>query len=197
MLKGFEWASVREVAYDRLEGSRRSIQGHEKEIAVRASVIAALERSTRSMITTASTRVRCARHPDPLRHGDFDVSVALEHPEADKTCKILVPVKSRETEGGGHAHIFTRDINSAIDASKQGTSNYVVAFIIAQSWAQREQEHVAAICDLAIIIPTNPNNFGSVPANEQAELDEFIRKVLTGEITPKRWEEIRGLLDTE
>jgi hypothetical protein len=50
---------------------------------------------------------------------------------------------------------------------------------------------------LAIIIPTNPNNFESVPASKQVELDELIRKVLTGEITPKRWEEIRGLLAAE
>jgi hypothetical protein len=198
VLKHFRWEAIREIAYDRLEGSRRSIQGHEIEIAIRASLVVAIEKYYKKHgnyglykdVVIADRQIR-------LGNETFDVSATLEHADPAQSCSILVPVKSRETRGGGHAHIFTRDINSAIDASKQGANNYVVAFIIAQSWAPREQEHVSSICDLAIIIAKNPNSFSAVPADRQAELDSFISDALGGSIKPKTWEAIRGLLATK
>lgn len=73
-----------------------------KEIAVRASVIAALEKyhqehgnygiSTSAVVPESQIRFGTET---------LDVSIDLENP--DKTCKILVPVKSRETEGGAMA----------------------------------------------------------------------------------------------
>jgi len=43
ILKTFSWEAVREVVIDRLEGSRRSIVGHEREAVVRTAVITAFQ----------------------------------------------------------------------------------------------------------------------------------------------------------
>ncbi len=198
VLKSFTWDSIREVIYDRLEGSRRSIKGHEKEILIRTALVEAIQNYYKKYsdfgiyqdVEIFDKQVRIGTET-------FDVSVRLKHKDPKLTRLILLPVKTRETEGGGHSHIFTRDINSAIDASKQGADNYVVAFIIAQNWAEREQQHVAEICDLAIFVSSNPNEFDSVPEDAQEKLNRFIKQVMTGEQKPKRWEEIRGLLENK
>ncbi len=42
-VKTFSWQAVREIIADRLEGSRRSIKGHEKETIVRTALVTALQ----------------------------------------------------------------------------------------------------------------------------------------------------------
>src|SRR5690242_14049389 len=42
-VKTFSWDAIREVVIDRLEGSRRSLKGHEKEAVVRTALVAAFQ----------------------------------------------------------------------------------------------------------------------------------------------------------
>jgi len=43
IVKNFEWATVREIVIDRLEGSRRSISGHHVESNIRTGFITAIQ----------------------------------------------------------------------------------------------------------------------------------------------------------
>ena len=192
ILKNFEWSNIREVLYDRLEGSRRSIRGHAVEIVIRTALAEAIQLYYESNRNYGLYRsVEIPETQIQLGSETFDVSVKLTKSNGD-FIYLLVPVKSRETEGGGHSHIFTRDINSAIDASKKDSDNFVAVFIIAQNWAQREQEHVASICDLAIVISSNPNSFEDLPVSSREKFQQFVGNVLAGSIEPKKWDEIRG-----
>jgi hypothetical protein len=42
-VKNFDWLTVREIIIDRLEGSRRSIKGHQREANVRTALITAIQ----------------------------------------------------------------------------------------------------------------------------------------------------------
>ena len=46
---------------------------------------------------------------------------------------ILIPVKTRETTGGGHALLFTRDINQAIEKARNDGYK-CIPIIIAEAW---------------------------------------------------------------
>jgi hypothetical protein len=43
LVKNFDWATIREIIIDRLEGSRRSISGHNLEVHVRTALITAIQ----------------------------------------------------------------------------------------------------------------------------------------------------------
>src|SRR6266478_4235990 len=61
-VKNFRWEAVREVILDRLEGSRRSIKGHEKETIVRTALVAAFQAFYE-------------------KHGNYGVFAGIEIPE--------------------------------------------------------------------------------------------------------------------
>ncbi|SRR5579884_2756203 len=187
VLRTFEWPSIREVACDRLEGSRRSKQGHKMEVMCRVALVAAIERfykETDGYGVYASATV--GRGQVKVDNETFDAFAELVHHNPDRSCKIYVSAKSRETEGGGHAHIFTRDMKSAVQNLKKSPNNYVMAFVIAQNWDQRELGDIEDLCDLTTAIQTNPNNLESLPADHQSRLDDFVKNVLRGKIKPKR-----------
>lgn len=198
ILGSFEWPCVREIICDRLEGSRRSIRGHQKEVVVRTALATSFQEFFSD--TGGYGVYEDVEIPDGelrLDNEKFDVGAKLIHRDAVHSRLVLVPVKTRETEGGGHSHIFTRDINSAIDASKQNAQNFVIVVIVAQNWSEREKAHVEEICDLAIILRMDPNEFDCFPEEAQGEMNLFIRQILEATMQPKRWEEIRGLLSEE
>jgi len=100
--------------------------------------------------------------------------------------RILVPVKTRETEGGGHAHLFTRDIMSAINAARANSpSDFVVAVIVAANWAMREADTVRASVDYAAVFDLSPNDFQVFDAEQQQSLSAFVAAILDGKIEPK------------
>lgn len=186
VLRTFKWSAVREVVMDRLEGSRRSIRGRHSEVVVRTAITVALQTFYEkhgsygrfSGVQVPATEVR-------IGNETFDVSVDLMQAKQIAE-RILVPVKSRETEGGGHAHLFTRDINSAIAVARAADEiNWVVAFIIAQNWSPREQEHVRDVSDFAVSLTISPNDFETLDPSTQRALNRFIEQVLLGEIEPK------------
>jgi hypothetical protein len=194
-LNGFGWASLREVHYDRLEGSRRSLKGHLIEVVVRSALVSAIQAYFRehenygmySGFSVPDTQIKLGKET-------FDVSATLTDAHGRERL-ILVPVKSRETEGGGHAHIFTRDINSAIDAAKKSGDNFVIVVIVATNWAKTEQTHVADISDLSLVVTQNPNEFVDLSTDDFDRLRRFVAHVLNGKTQPKSWSEIRGLVE--
>ena len=120
VVKNFEWATVREIVIDRLEGSRRSISGHHIESNVRTGLIVAIQHyfsvynnyGKFQKIEIANKQIKIGKHT-------VDVSAKLYPKNGDEAINLLIPVKTRETEGGGHAHIFSRDILAAITDIKK------------------------------------------------------------------------------
>lgn len=183
-VKTFAWEAVREVICDRLEGSRRAIQGRKKEAVIRSAVAAAVQayfRANGSYGRFASVSIP----PTGFRVGseEFDVGLNLQDPSGETIERVLFAVKTRETEGGGHSHLFTRDINSAIATARiSSPPAWIAVFIIAQSWSAREQEHVQDICDFTVAIQVSPNIFETLGEEAQVELNNFISQVLNGSL---------------
>lgn len=184
VVQTFEWPAVREVVADRLEGSRRAIKGRQKEIIVRTAFTAALqsfweEHESYGRFST----VRVSDKETRIGNETFDVTIDLLGENEVVMERILVPVKTRETEGGGHAHLFTRDINSAIRVARDADdTNWVAVVIVAQNWSAREQEHVHDIADHAVALEMSPTEFEELGDEPQRNLCAFVAGVLSGEL---------------
>jgi hypothetical protein len=179
-VKTFSWPATREVIVDRLEGSRRSIRGHEKEAVVRTALIAAIQAYyTKHSDYGKYSAVEIAAGQVAIGNETFDVSANLFNEDRERVRRILVPIKTRETEGGGHAHLFSRDITSAINAAKKDNKNdYLVAVIVARNWSEREAQSITKKVDHAAIFDLSPNDFGAFSDDEQTRLNKFIDFVL-------------------
>ncbi len=158
----WQWPNIREVFIDRLEGSRRSLRGSLIEEIVR--------RVLREVFSDQSTMLEIADAQVQLEGETYDVSVS----GAEGT--ILIPVKTRETMGGGHALLFTRDIHKSISVAHE--SGYVcVPIIIAESWTG-DLESLG--CEKTIYININPNQINAVEErlrNEISEIKDYIRQI--------------------
>ena len=139
-VKSFSWLTVREVIIDRLEGSRRSIKGHHLESSVRTAIITSFQNyfsiysnyGKYKKIDIAESQIKIGNHT-------IDVSVKLTPLDNSLPESLLIPIKTRETEGGGHSHIFTRDIIAAVRELKEDESKYyIVAVIVALNWSISE-----------------------------------------------------------
>ena len=94
--ENWTWAAISEVMLARLEGSRRALKGTLFEAIVRRSLQTVLSENGIDL-TISPREVR-------INNETYDVQVSgPKH-------SILIPVKTRETMGGGHAMLFTRDI---------------------------------------------------------------------------------------
>ncbi len=186
-VKTFEWKAVREVLIDRLEGSRRSIKGHEKETIVRTAVLVSIQTFFEKHGNYGVySRVEIIDKQVSIGNETYDVSVNLIDVDGKSIQRILIPIKTRETEGGGHAHLFTRDIKSAMNTAKSANpDDYLIVVIVAKNWSEREKENIRKMVDHAIIFDLSPNEFGEFSDEEQAKLDEFIASLLKGNITSK------------
>ena len=69
-----------------------------------------------------------------------------------------MPVKTRETMGGGHALLFTRDIHKAIEAVHKASFE-CLAVVIAESWSG---DLSSLNCKDQIYINKNPNQIDEV-----------------------------------
>ena len=116
----WEWTSISEVIIDRLEGSRRAIKGTLFEAIVR--------RNLQTLFQANAIDLMVSEVEIKLEGETFDVSVT--GPKG----QILLPVKTRETMGGGHALLFTRDIHKSISAA-HAAGLECLPIIIAESWA--------------------------------------------------------------
>lgn len=186
-VKTFEWAAVREVIIDRLEGSRRAIKGHEKEAVVRTALIAAFqhyftERSNYGIFVG----VEVADKQVMIGNESYDVSANLLDNSGQCARRILVPIKTRETEGGGHAHLFTRDIRSAINAARQDNKDdYLIVVIVARNWSEREANLLRQQVEHLVVFDSSPGDWSEFGEHEQTRLDRFIASVLEGTARPQ------------
>ena len=185
-LQTFSWEGIREVVIDRLEGSRRSLKGHEKEAHVRLALIAALQifyqihgnYGRYSSVQMSGQQIEKYRET-------YDIGLLLTEDITGETRHILIPIKTRETEGGGHAHLFTRDIRSAIQAAKQTAQDFLFVVIVAKNWSVRELENLLQEVDHLAHFDTSPTHWTGFDEQNQNRLNTFIQAVLLGEITPK------------
>ncbi len=130
----WEWNVIAEVIIDRLEGSRRAIKGTLFEAIVRR-ILEEIFKRRKIAVQVSDVEIK-------LEGETYDVSVKGERGQ------ILIPVKTRETMGGGHALLFTRDIHKSISAAHDAGFE-CLPVIIAESWSGDEAYPVdsgASIC---------------------------------------------------
>jgi hypothetical protein len=152
----WSWLPIFEVMIDRLEGSRRSIKGNLFEEIVRRNLTEMFEKSEIELLVDKA-QIK-------LGGETYDVKVS------GSQGTILIPVKTRETIGGGHALLFTRDIHKAISVANE--SGYeCVPIIIAESWTG---DLAALDCQEFIYINKNPNQVDEVEILLVQELERLI-----------------------
>lgn len=182
IVKSFEWQAVREVVIDRLEGSRRSISGHRLEANVRTGLITAIQHyysiygdyGRFRRVEIADTQVKIGRHT-------VDVSADLIPKTGSQDTRLLIPVKTRETEGGGHSHLFTRDIVTAISDIKAEVGTYhIVAVIVAENWAATELTTIDDQIDMIFHFNMSPNRFVGFDEESQVKFNKYVEAILGG-----------------
>lgn len=152
----WDWIPIFEVMIDRLEGSRRSIKGNLFEEIVRRNLNAIFAKNGIAL-SIDKTQIK-------LGGETYDVKVS------GKQGTILIPVKTRETMGGGHALLFTRDIHKAISVANESGYN-CIPVIIAESWTG---DLTAINCKEVVYINKNPNQLNEV---EPLLIQEFERLI--------------------
>ena len=115
----WEWFPICEVMMERLEGSHRAIKGTLFEAIIRMN-LNELFKNNKINLTVGETQIK-------LGSETYDITIT-----GNKGI-ILIPVKTRETTGGGHALLFTRDINQAIEKARNDGYK-CIPIIIAEAW---------------------------------------------------------------
>lgn len=152
----WEWPAISEVMLQRLEGSRRALKGGLFEVIVRAQLNDLFKRY----------RLRLSVTPNEVKLYDetYDVEVIGSH------AKILMPVKTRETMGGGHALLFTRDIHKSISVAHENGFT-CIPVVIAESWTGNLDD---LKCEHYIYIQTNPNQIDAINPMLAEKLQELL-----------------------
>lgn len=180
-VKNFDWHTTREVIIDRLEGSRRSIKGHHLEANVRTALITSIQNYF-SIYGNYGKYKKPVIAPKQIKIGNhtIDVSVELIPKDGGPQEILLVPIKTRETEGGGHAHLFTRDIMAAVRELQDDANKYhIAAVIIAQNWAASELGNIDKQIDLIFHFDMNPNIFNGFDESSQIMLNKYVEGILS------------------
>lgn len=151
----WEWAALSEIFLCRLEGSRRALRGTLFEGIVRRCLVNLFN-----------------KHGLDLKVGDKEIRIDDETYDVQVTSKskktILIPVKTRETMGGGHALLFTRDIHKSIKVAHDAGTE-CIPVVIAESWGGNLEE---LSCNSFIYLQINPNK---VPIIEPLLEKEFAK----------------------
>ena len=146
--ESWTWAAISDVMIARLEGSRRSLKGTLFEGVVRSTLYKLFEEK--------KVQLKIADRQVTLNEETYHVRVS-----GTKT-SLLIPVKTRETMGGGHANLFTRDIHKAIDVAHKNGSE-CIPVVIAESWSG---DLNSLKCEnyiyIYIYIQANPNQILSI-----------------------------------
>lgn len=150
------WPVVSEIMLVRLEGSRRALKGNRFEVFVRRLLI--------ELFTFENICLKVGSKQITLENETYDVQVI------SSCSKILIPVKTRETMGGGHANLFTRDIFKSISVAKE--SGYLcIPIVIAESW---NGDLKSLDCVHLIYIQANPNQTDEVTLKLAYELKSLL-----------------------
>lgn len=153
----WDWVPICEVVIDRLEGSRRSIKGNLFEEVVRRNLSKVFQKFDLKL-SINKTQVK-------LDSETYDIKIS------GRNGTILIPVKTRETMGGGHAVLFTRDIHKAV--TKAQDSGYkCIPIIIAESWIG---DLSSLNCPKVIYINKNPNLVNEVETLLIQEIENLVQ----------------------
>ena len=190
VLQSFRWTSVREVVADRLEGSRRSLRGRAVEAAVRTVVADCLADERKSSGRYGRFEGAVVSEGEVLIDGHaFDVCIDFMY-GGDLAERVVLPVKSRETQGGGHANLFTRDIEAAMTSlrrysEEQEVPAWMAPVIVAENWHGDQVETVRRIADDVVLVSGNPNAMEALPSAAAEQLRGFLGRVMAGDGEPK------------
>lgn len=154
--ESWKWPAVSEVMLARLEGSRRSLKGGLFENIVRRS-LTELFIAKKLPLTISEKEVR-------LHDETYDITVT------GTKGKILIPVKTRETMGGGHALLFTRDIHKSISVA-ESDGFMCIPIVIAESWGG---DLATLACKHFVYIQINPNQIERVEPLLAAEFRKLL-----------------------
>ena len=150
----WSWVAVSEAMMSPLEGSRRAIKGSLLEAVVRRSLGEALAK--------LGLAGKIAAKQIALDGETFDVSAETS------VGRLLVPVKSRETQGGGHSNLFTRDIERAVRVAQEAGAR-CCPVVIAEAWTGDVD---GLGCDRVIRLQRSPTDVVAIaPELRQAFLD--------------------------
>jgi hypothetical protein len=150
------WPVVREVMIARLEGSRRALRGSLTEEVVRTAL--------RELFLRHSLALTVGNGQVTLNEETYDVQVVSSRGS------LLIPVKSRETMGGGHANLFTRDIHKSITVARENGYE-CIPVVIAESWTANL---TSLGCDHWIHIACNPNETDVLVEKLRVELEKLV-----------------------
>jgi hypothetical protein len=150
------WPVISEVLLARLEGSRRALKGARFEDVIRQCL--------RELFEQHSIPLTVSPHGAKIGGETYDVVVK------GKRNSILMPVKTRETMGGGHSLLFTRDIHKSIGTAK-GLGYICIPIIIAEAWSG---DLKALNADAFIYIKANPNQVNEVTVELQNNLESLV-----------------------
>jgi len=154
--ESWEWPAISEVMLARLEGSRRALKGTLFEEIVR--------RSLRGLVKSHGLRVNVQDKQVKIGDETYDVQVT------GGSGSVLLPVKTRETMGGGHSLLFTRDIyKSILVATNSGYT--CLPIVIAESWVGDLNDLRS---ELYIYIQANPNQVAIVEPLLVKHLEELV-----------------------
>jgi hypothetical protein len=150
------WPVVSEIMLARLEGSRRSLKGTRFESLVRR-LLSELFTAKGVNLTVGDKKIR-------LSDETYDVQII------SAKSKILIPVKTRETMGGGHANLFTRDIFKSISVAQE--NGYLcVPVVIAESWGG---DLKSLNCQHLVYIQANPNQLDEIAPRLANEFEALL-----------------------
>jgi hypothetical protein len=152
----WEWPVLSEVMLARLEGSRRALKGTHFESLVRDAL--------RSLFESHRIDLQVGEKETRINQETYDVQVT----RGTKT--VLLPVKTRETMGGGHANLFTRDIHKSISVARDNGYE-CIPIIIAESWGGNLE---SLGCAHHVYIQANPNQTAEVQKALRDSLERLL-----------------------
>ncbi len=152
----WEWPVLSEVILARLEGSRRALKGSKIEGIIR-NHLHALFKANGLPLQVSDKEIR-------IHNETYDIQIT----DGEKI--LLMPVKTRETMGGGHANLFTRDIFKSISVAHENGYS-CIPIIIAESWTGDLE---SLKCEKLIVLKTNPNQTEKVEQLLEKELVKLL-----------------------
>jgi hypothetical protein len=178
-LRFFDWPVIREVTLQRLEGSRRAKKGSAIEMYARTALGHAFTYYFKTRGNYGQfVDFEISDKPFKVKNRTYDVAAWLTKESGEKQLLVL-PVKTRETQGGGHAHLFSRDIEQANLDILASHSNAVIAFvIIAQNWSNEELRQLEKVYEHVFYFDQNPNTFIGFDDESQVEMNKLVERIL-------------------
>lgn len=181
-IKFFDWSVFREVALNRLEGSRRAKKGSAIETYIRTALTESFSYYYKTRGNYGSyTDFRIMDRPLKVKNRTYDVAAIVKNDKEDRL--IVLPVKTRETQGGGHSHLFSRDIEQANkDILEIYPTACIIPVIIAQNWSIEEIYIQEKEYGNVFYFNQSPNTFSGFDFSSQEKLNLILEKVLENEL---------------